>query len=430
MVSTLTVSQIFFFFQFIQWISGAILLFTIALIMLENGTIQFQRVGFALLASSTVIVAYSMFVYKRRIRLLSRGEPYGYVDHCAPIFLGCAVFFGLFAIIVILLKNHVEENKQASISYGIQPKPNVCVQHEVTGLSRLEYQPSDILVLGFDDRLMVASLETILVLHSTGRTETLITIPGADLEGLTSVGRRIFAVSEVSKKKSELIELRWDSAMDHVEYIQRWEISTPNAEGIAFVNIPGDPVGNGKLYIAGDLVEEVGENVANRGIIDVYEIPSETSPSSLKGHCLNSNLINEGLADSKISALQFFEGVLYVLHDNAKVVRSWDLNEGKLLSEWNLPQFSKQWEGMALHRRPPAQGPQKDGQQLRSGIADSGELFLHLALDSPPEVWTLAVEEDEATNGQIILPDCAMSHAMYEEFQEKQKQQKERASRL
>jgi uncharacterized membrane protein YidH (DUF202 family) len=377
---------------FIQWISAAVLLTTIAVLLLQFETHHphYWRVGLALLGTSAVTVLYSVYVYMRRVKLLSHGEPYGYVDHCGPALLSTAVFLGLVAIIAIFVTVKLDERRATQISsFTIQPKANVCVQQEMAGLSRLEYQPSDILVRDNDDRLLIASLDTIRAQRRTGNIETLVRIPGADFEALTSKGDAVYAISEVSLKKSELFVFLWNST-DSLELFWRWKIETPKAEGIAYV--PGNP---DKLYISGDLIEEVGEKVADRGVIDVYDLPSITTDDGpLTGFRLNSKMINDGLKDSKISSLQYFDDVLYVLHDNAQVVRSWTL-DGELLSEWKLPPGSKQWEGLAFEHG-------SSGQLRGSG----GNLLLNLALDSPPQVWTLAVKEGKK-RGEIILPDCA-----------------------
>jgi len=385
--------------------SSAVLLVTIALIMLGKGT-KFLRVGFVLLGCAAVVALYSMFVYTRRVRLLSTGEPYGYLDHFGPKFLSMTIFLGIVAIFVIFL---TYENPDAKPSFAaIQPKEDFCVLHGMAGVSRLEFQPSDLLSMGDDDEvLLIASLETVRVQEgNTGIIETIATLPGADFEGLTSAGKFVYALSEIGKaKKSELLEFEWKS--NQLVERRRWEITTPKAEGIAYV--PGEP---GKLYIAGDRIEFVGQDVASRGTIDVYNLPGEFDviyvdadgeEPVLIGRPLNAHMVSDGLIDSKISALQYFEGVLYVLHDNDRLVRAWDLN-GTLLSEWKLPTGSKQWEGLALQRRPAA----NEQTMIRGGGGSSpgGVLLLHLALDSPPELWTFAVQEG-TTRGSIIFPDCA-----------------------
>jgi hypothetical protein len=130
------------------------------------------------------------------------------------------------------------------------------------------------------------------------------------------------------------------------------------------------------------------------------------------GHRLNAKLLNQGLLDSKIGSLYYFEGVLYILYDNAQVVRGWHLDSSELVLEWLLPvipvstssslstpsssssfststststtnpntnnSFDKQWEGFALERR-----------------ASDHQLVLYLTLDSPPQVWTIQLLERE-----------------------------------
>ena len=68
------------------------------------------------------------------------------------------------------------------------------------------------------------------------------------------------------------------------------------------------------------------------------------------GRRLNSNWLNQGLTDSKIGSLTYFEGILYILYDNAQVVRGWKLETGEQVVEWLLPsttvseEFDRQWE--------------------------------------------------------------------------------------
>lgn len=45
----------------------------------------------------------------------------------------------------------------------------------------------------------------------------------------------------------------------------------------------------------------------------------------------------QGLDGPKIGGLNYLEGFLFVLHDIAQVVRVWDIETGKLLSQWKLP---------------------------------------------------------------------------------------------
>jgi hypothetical protein len=208
----------------------------------------------------------------------------------------------------------------------------------------------------------------------------------------------LYALSEANENEAEIIELKWND-VGGLEVVRHWSIATPYAEGIAFIpaQSPGMP---DMLYVGGGKKLNVGLYACS---IDVYHVPADSGDETdektqLEGHPLNSNLLSNGLLDSKIAALQYFEGALYVLHDNTLEVHVWGL-DGELLSKWNLPPVSKQWEGMALER-----GRYDGGRALRG--SHSGGLWLHLALDSPPQVWTLAVREGKE-RGEVVLPNCA-----------------------
>jgi uncharacterized membrane protein YidH (DUF202 family) len=400
---------------FIQWISAALLLITISVILLDFAARDPDHsmipVGLALLFGAALIVFHAIFSYLRRVRLLTRGEPYGYVDHCGPTILTLAILLGLGVVTFVFLSIHLESRNLArQASFQIRSNADTCITHAMDGISLLEYQPSDVVVLPGDDPLLIPSLDTVRRHRSTGPVDTLITIPGSDLEGLTSNadGTKLYALSEAGGNEAEIMELQW-TALGGLEVVRRWSIATPNAEGIAFVpaQTPGMP---DMLYVGGGNKLDVGVGVGQSTFacsIDVYHVPTDigyntngNAKTQLQGHPLNSNLLSDGLLDSKIASLQYFEGALYVLHDNALEVRVWGL-DGTFLSKWKLPPVSKQWEGMALERR-----HDDSGVGVLRG-SHGGGLWLHLTLDSPPQVWTLAVREGKERGG-VILPNCAV----------------------
>ena len=100
------------------------------------------------------------------------------------------------------------------------------------------------------------------------------------------------------------------------------------------------------------------------------------------------------MTDTKVGEMQFFNGNLYMLFDNSQVIRAFAPN-GIMLNEWVLPvsvaEFDKQWEGMYLDQ-------------------NGDELYLHLSLDSPPEVWSIklgGVTTPNSETAQWSLPRCA-----------------------
>jgi SPX domain protein involved in polyphosphate accumulation/uncharacterized membrane protein YidH (DUF202 family) len=412
---------------FIQWISGALLLVTVSAIILDfeaqNGAKL--KAGFAMIVCAALLVCYATFVYFRRLKLLSSGSPYGYIDRVGPVLLACSVLVGVVVLSFYYFYRAGFGDEAVPTQVTLYAKSGECTQHSIQGVSLLEYQPSDVIVDTKRNLLLVPSLSQITGIQMEVNEDNaqplkiLGEVPGADLECLTYVGDRLFAVSE-GPQNSRLIEFEWSLLLGQV---QELEIPTPNVEGIAFV--PDSEGGTGgKLYVAGNK-PPLDSSSFTSGIIDVYQVPSKTLQAdnggevvALSHNRLNNNLLNNGLADSKIAALNYFEGVLYILHDNAQVVRAWDIEAGKMLSEWKLPfvegGLNKQWEGLALERRGGATGPQdalNSGGSGRRGLRAlaslPNSLIMHLTLDSPPQVWSLAIQEG-ATKGEFILPDCAV----------------------
>jgi hypothetical protein len=269
---------------FIQWISAALLLITISVILLDFAARDpghsMIPVALALLFGAAFIVFHATFSYSRHFRLLMRGVP----------------------------------------------------------------------VLPGDDQLLIPSLDTVRRHRSTGPVDSLITIPGSDLEGRPSNadGSKLYALSEAGGNEAEIMELKW-TASGGLEVVRRWSIVTPNAKGIAFVpaQTPGMP---DMLCVGGGNKLDVDVGVGQPAFacsIDVYHVPTDigyntndNDKTQLQGHPLNSNLLSDGLSDSKIASLQYFEGALYALHDNALhdnalEVHVWGL-DGTFLSKWKL----------------------------------------------------------------------------------------------
>lgn len=114
---------------------------------------------------------------------------------------------------------------------------------------------------------------------------------------------------------------------------------------------------------------------------------------------LNSAIFSSGISGaSKITAMTFFEDVLYLLHDNARVIRGWDMTTATMVSEWSTPrvggEFDKEWKGLAIQRR-----------------ADAS-VAVHLALHAPPQIWSFAMRESfESGTTVVSFPSCAHAFA-------------------
>ena len=165
----------------------------------------------------------------------------------------------------------------------------------------------------------------------------------------------------------------------------------------------------GRLLISADGATTVDGVVASN--ILVFDVPTpstfdlrfgndilDTGATILPLYQLNAAILSSGIQLApKISALTYFEDILYVLHDNARVVRGWDIATATMVSEWITPrvggEFDKQWEGLAFQRR-----------------SDSS-VVVHMTLDTPPQIWSFAMQES-VVSGKTVLsfPSCAQAY--------------------
>mmetsp|Transcript_12271 Transcript_12271/g.29523 ORF Transcript_12271/g.29523 Transcript_12271/m.29523 type:complete len:517 (-) Transcript_12271:44-1594(-) len=415
---------------FIQWLSASLWLVTIAALLLEKeagGVSHLTTAGLALSSGALVVAAYATYVYMRRIRLLQSGSSRGYVDHIAPLLLACAVIIG----VAVLLSEEVKKTKTMSSSgtvQGVQSSGYLyeddgqCFLHPNDGINRLSYQPSDVAIDNKHDSLLVPSSSKIMAHRkSSNDVKELVNIPATDLEGLVVVGDTIFALSERDGANTLgcILELAWEG--DILQVVRKWNVDEADPE----------QVGEGLAYIedsngAKSLAIEV------QGRVNLYELPppspvpaagSSVIPTGtlVKRDSLNKKLLQDGLDNGRISAMFGFGRHLFVLHDNDGVLRAWDVERGEMIAESGLPttaRYGKQWEGVAIERRinddsfptltsssSPMSSTMLRGSVPKSLMASSSDLIVHLAMDTPPQVWSFAVKEGE--HGELIFPDCA-----------------------
>ena len=149
---------------FIQWISAALLLVTVAAILIETGgsTSYLSYTSKALSIGAVVVVMYATFVYFRRISLLSQGKPYGYVDFFGPILLAIAVFAGVVVLIFYLFSNI--NNSVLPVLYA---ENGSCKLHSNEGIWAMMYEPSDVAIDPSRGLLLVVSLQQIVAYSIT-----------------------------------------------------------------------------------------------------------------------------------------------------------------------------------------------------------------------------------------------------------------------
>ena len=403
---------------FIQWISAALLFITFSQLLYilgasnPNITQQASIAGTWMIAMSLFIAVYALVIYYRRVYLMQNGKPYGYTDFFGPGLLTFAVISGV--ALILAFSGEIQFRSASTMT----PVSGQCVKRSLSGVPVMEMQPSGALVDEKEGMLLVPSLNHIVAFESdlssaNKGAHIVATVAGANMEALEQVGKYIYALSEVTDKKSEIIALKWlhsspdgtfDSASSILQESHRWKISLTGAEGMALV--PEGQLGEGskaKLLVAGILTEPTKTGLAEVLSIDAFDQDSfDFDQTKLDNTSkINKKLVSKGLQDEKVGSMQFFEGRLYVLFDNARVIRVFDPHTGQIDQEISLPTAEigaeEEWEGMRLQRI------NNGGAGLR-GSNESSSVVLHLALDTPAQVWSLRLQKE---GGQWILPTCA-----------------------
>jgi hypothetical protein len=374
------------------------LLATINSLVLDDGIPMVSSLKLAVLACAGALIGYSVSVYYYRLSLLQQGKPFGYTDRVGPAFLAIAVLFGG---TIILIKTY---GRFAAKPVSVLKEGPGCFRY-IHGIAPLEYKPSAVvvqremlLVPSFSQVTAVSRNKPVLARYrhlqesSNTTAQSLLTIPGTDIKSIALAEDRIFVVAE-GKNQSTLIELAWvdnnGTDVNSLESVGSWGLDPALAvQGLAHV-----PQENGDRLYFGD----------KEGVIYSTLVPAKSSgKAQLELKQLNQNFFRRGLDDPKIASLQYLDGILYVLHDNAGIVRGWDTVLGVLHSEWHIPVppgAANQTEGFYLEKS-------SQGKNLRG---DSRQSYLmHLAVDSPAQLWTLMVDINTADDhSSITYPACA-----------------------
>jgi len=265
-------------------------------------------------------------------------------------------------------------------------------------INLLQFEPSDLTIDEKKGLLLVASLNEIIAIPdglSTSKEDAKILYRSQngenDFEAIEIIDEVVYAVSEASQinNMSDVIVFGAE-AEGRLVPTSRYNTNTPMVEGMAYISSPNwfpQP----RLVLAG----LASDHSLRMNTYD-FPLPGNSpveNPITLTSTGLNHNIFSRDLGLSsrqKVAAMQYFDGLLYLLFDNAMLIRAFD-SDGNMIQETKLPVavegFEKQWEGMELQRK-------------------DGDLILHLALDSPPQVWSLKLESVQGGAGWK-LPPCA-----------------------
>ncbi|CAJ1968573.1 unnamed protein product [Cylindrotheca closterium] len=459
---------------FIQWVSAALFLVTTSAILLEaeNGEGYAKLTATTLLIFALIIAIYAVGLYYFRLWLLTNARPYGYISHFGPFVLTSAAIAGTWVILRQIRLVEFQEELERSVEEArnkvrfVQADPGMCMEHDISSFSPLEFEPSDALVDLQRNQLLVPSLSEIYGFPlPEWNSEGVLEIPNvsssivaqvelADFGSATLVDDdTLYAVSEIDITTLEQSPQMYSferGDFGRFEVTGQWKLETPEPEGMVRVSEGRSSY----LLVSG----QIGEGPLS-AVINHFDVPEPngtpinrnatvglpTTPTLEASRNLNEKLIDANMEDPKIGAMTYFEGVLYVLHEKGKVVRAWDMETGSFQAEWALPGIpnssGKQWEGLAFQRveRPrratlierssssnpknnlrrrriqttdddprwrddDMQGTDDDDQE--EDEVDTSVLVLHLTHDTPAAIWSIVVKEGDM-KGSIEYPPCA-----------------------
>jgi len=398
---------------FIQWVTVGSLFMTVASLVYDmalgyQDTPQGRMMmgfGHAIIAASLFVAFYGTGMYYRRLYLMMNAKPYGYADAFGP---------ALFSLMIITLLGTFIFVSDIPFRYPnteLSPLAGVCVQRNLdlgitSGISVLQFEPSAIVVDETRDMLIVASLDHIVALPAGVPTDPaavsapftkLYEFPEGteDLEALEIVEGNIYAISENKvgadgSDESDIISFAW-TPEGTLNVTNRWRVKVSNAEGMAYTT-DKNWFQNPYMLVAG---EQTLANALTHLDLTAFQVPFPTAERLVKRH-VNNKFFYQGITDTKVSAMQFFGGLLYALYNHEQLIRAYD-SAGVLVNEWAVPvgkrNYETEWEGMRLQQ-------------------SGDDLYLHLGLDSEPQIWSIKLDGETSANappGQWIFPKCAQA---------------------
>jgi len=372
---------------FLQWAAAAVTFMTFGALISSFTGLHSKEVFF-LFALALIVSEYAPFQYYRRIHLMTRGKyTTGYSDYYGPGVFSAVLIIATCMMLFLFIQT-------PGPGPMLVAQEGTCVKRSLEGVSRMTFQPSDAFVDEERGLLLVPSLDKIVGLSdgipvsnqaNDARVQTIAENIESDIEALQYLGsqQRIYALSG-GGDKSGIISLEWTSNGTLASQT-RWDIPSFSAKSMAYA--PKSTLFEQPVLI----VASEGRNTATSRL-DVYEGPFDQNDSALKINSrLNFKSISRGLNDTNVAAIQYFEGLLFLLFDNEQLIRAVN-KEGNVVQDVRLPTaepgFEKNWKGINLQRV-------------------NNDVVLHLALNAPAQIWSIKLDLDDSSGCGFKLPFCA-----------------------
>ena len=200
----------------------AVLLFTLSD---QNGDEGPRVNGMILIFVATFVSIYALVIYFRRLYLMKRSKSYGYTDHFAPIILTIAVLTGIGSILYYSMGG-----RDAYSGSGMYEVEGQCTTVPFTGISLLEFQPSDITIDRGRGVSIIASNNQVIAIKldddddddDDKSVHVVADVTNGDLEGVVLVDDLLFVVSEDSKL-----------------YAYKWETKDRNGDNVGDMEMVG-----------------------------------------------------------------------------------------------------------------------------------------------------------------------------------------------
>lgn len=383
---------------FLKWAGTSATFMTFGSLISNFSGAQSKEVLF-LFVMALFAAIYAPFQYYRRMHLMASGQQSsGYSDYYGP-----GIFSAIMIMITCMLLFYTIETLDAGPI--LISEQGTCVKRSLEGVSSMMFQPSDLFVDDKRGLLLAPSLDEIVgvglspgIPASNKANEVdaklLADNIGADIKAIQSFGnqRQIYALSGGEDNPS-IIALEW-TANEKLVSKSHWELPPSSVKTMAYA--PKSTLFDQSVLIVASERRSTAASEgdgADRIRLDVYDAPFDQNKSALKtNHRLNFKSIARGLNDPSIAAMQYFEGLLFVLFNNERLIRAVD-KMGNVVQDVRLPTaergFEKQWKGMSLQRR------------------DNKDLVLYLALNAPSQIWSIKLDLDNSSGSGWKLPRCA-----------------------
>ena len=344
---------------FVQWISSAIMLLTVASFMLEADIFgEYKSTAAVISLAAFGLVLYSTRLYFKRLRLLRTQKPDGYFNWKNPAFLTFCVLLAIFLVWADSVRGEdifsglEKDDRRRLLRFSM---PSMSPQRRALQESSsspcmgelldIQLPKSSCTLLADGSALLTAAGDSVFSQTMTDNVEnaeknteptSLVRVHDSNLQGLAAVDKdRLFALSS-GPHRTELIELSYwgsSSSHQHLRVVARWTLENLPTQVNGFSYVPA----SNRFYIH------------MNSSIQVYSVPAitndqeTTAPQRLSSLNMKVLLNHDDRFSSlsehphHLSTMSTVENITYLMNSEENILEAWDLAQGALISTVKLP---------------------------------------------------------------------------------------------